>query len=147
MIRAILPCVLVTAFVGVSVPAAAQEIRASAVVAPSAAVGAAWAKEEKSLASVKTTKALSISYAALQGADMYSTALARRRGAVEANPLMNSGFMGSLSLKSVMTLSTIGATWALERKNKKAAFITMIALNSVSAIVVANNVRNAGRLK
>lgn len=147
MIRALFACVLVTATVGASVPAAAQEKTANTAAAPSAAVAAAWAREEKARGSVKTPKILYVSYAALQAADMYSTVVARRRGAFEANPLMNTGFAGALGLKSAMTLSSICAMRVIEKKNKKAAIITMIALNSVSAIVVANNARNAARLK
>ncbi len=38
------------------------------------------------------------------------------------------------------------AVRAIEKKNRKAAVITMIAANVATAVVVANNVRNSQRL-
>lgn len=127
-------------FLAVAVPVAAQEPGTQGLVAPSAAVAAAWAKEASTPGSLK---ALYTSYGVLQGLDMWSTILARHNGAREMNPLMNTGFAGASLVKGLMTTGTFAAVNSLEKKNRKAAVVTMVALNVVNAAVVAHNFRNA----
>jgi cytochrome bd-type quinol oxidase subunit 2 len=147
MRRPFIGSVLVVLMLGVAVPVAAEERSTEGIVAPASAVAAAWTKDDASRSSSKTIKALYGSYGVLQGLDMYSTIAARQRGAVEANPLMNTGFTHGAAFKALMGATTMLTVKAIEKKNKKAAIVTMIALNSVTAIVVANNIRNARRLR
>ena len=139
MIRSIAAAVVTTAIVFTSAPAMAQQ-----PAAPSKAVAAAWAKEQKSS---PTIKALIVTYGAMAGLDAYSTKMARDRGAVEANPMMAGSMGRALAMKAAMGATTMFAVHAMAKKNRKAAVATMIALNVASAIVVANNVHNAQRLR
>jgi len=135
---------LIAALLLSAVPVAASE-RASEPVAPSSAVAAAWAKEAGgSSAAVRTLYA---TYGVVQGLDMVSTVVARNRGAVEANPAMRGSYAKGVAVKAAMGAITLLAVRAIEKKSKKAAVITMIAANVATAVVVANNVRNAQRLK
>jgi hypothetical protein len=142
----------------VACPVAAQTQEDSArqravegLVAPSNAVAEAWAKEAKEAETLrpssKAVKALFGPYVVLHGLDMYSTIAARNRGAREVNPVMNVGYTQAIVMKTLMTAATIASVKAIEKKNKRAAIATMITINAVSAIVVANNLRNASRLK
>jgi hypothetical protein len=124
---------------------AAEERPSGAAVAPSAAVAKAWAKE--SGGSSATFKTLLATYGVVQGLDMASTMKARNRGAVEANPLMQGSYAKGIAVKAAMGAVTMLAMRGLEKKNKKAAVITMIAMNVGTAMVVANNMRIASRLK
>lgn len=146
MLRRFICSVVAVVVLSVAVPVAAAETSADAQSTPSTEVVPVWAKEtpESSSAAVK---ALYGSYGVLQGLDMYSTIVARQRGAVEANPLMNTGFTRAAGFKAVMCATTMLAVKGIEKKNKKAAIVMMIALNSATAIVVANNVRNARHLR
>jgi hypothetical protein len=136
---------LVTALLMSTVPVAAAERTGSEPVAPSAAVAAAWAKESGgSSAAVRTLYA---TYGVVQGLDVVSTVVARNRGAVEANPVMQGSFAKGVAVKAAMGAVTMLAVRAIEKKNKKAAVITMIAMNVATAAVVANNMHNAQRLK
>ena len=153
MVRFAARLALAAIVVSVAVPAAAGE-RSGNVVAPSQAVAEAWAKEarerERAAArrpSSKTVTVLAGSYGALQGLDMYSTIIARNRGAREVNPLMNTGYAQATALKAVMTATTVIAMKQLEKKNKKAAIATLVAMNAVSGAVIATNFKNAQRLK
>lgn len=126
------------------VPVAASE-RPSEPVAPSAAVAAAWAKESKgSSAAVRTLYA---TYGVVQGLDMASTMVARNRGAVEANPVMQGSYAKGVAVKAALGAVTVLAVRGIEKKSKKAAIITMIGLNVATAAVVAKNVQNAKRLR
>lgn len=137
--------VLVVVVLGLAMPVAAAERSADAAT-PLTESLPEWA-QDKAPQSSSAVKALYGSYGVMQGLDMYSTIVARQRGAVEANPLMKTGFTRAAGFKALMGASTMLAVKAIEKKNKKAAIITMIALNSVTAVVVANNVRNARRLR
>jgi hypothetical protein len=135
---------LVAALMLSAVPVAAAERPGSEPVAPSSAVAAAWAKESGgSSAAVRTLYA---TYGVVQGLDMVSTIVARNRGAVEANPAMQGSYARGIAVKAAMGAATILAVRAIEKKSKKAAVITMIAANVATAVVVANNMRNAQRL-
>jgi hypothetical protein len=138
--------VLAVVMVGIAIPAAAEDGTANGHLASPAHVVPLWAKDDRAKSSSAAVKALSGSYGALQALDIYTTIVARRRGAVEANPLMNTGFTQAAAFKALMGATTLITVKAIE-KNKKAAILTMVALNSVTAVVVANNVRNARRLR
>ncbi|HXH06710.1 MAG TPA: DUF5658 family protein [Vicinamibacterales bacterium] len=87
-------------------------------------------------------------YATLQVLDVTTTVAAIRNGAAEANPAV-APVAGSharfLAFKAASTALTYGAVRAIEKKNRKAAIATMLALNVATALVVANNARNARR--
>ena len=126
-------------------PVRAEERKWSDPVAPSAAVAAAWAKEAGS--SSTAVRTLFVSYAVVQGLDMASTMKARNRGAVEANPIMQGSYAKGMAVKATFGAVTMLAVRQIEKKNKKAAVITMIAANVATAAVVANNMRNARQLR
>jgi hypothetical protein len=134
-------CVGIAALsLGLAAPVAAQEKGTQPLAAPSAAVAAAWAQEASTPRSLKV---LYMSYGVLQGLDMYSTILARQNGAREVNPMMDTGYAQASLVKGLMATGTFAAVKNLEKKNRKAAVVTMVALNVVNAAVVANNFRNA----
>jgi hypothetical protein len=147
MLRRFIGSVVAVLVLGLAVPVAAAERSVDDRSTASTELVPVWAKDEAPKSSSAAVKALYGSYGVLQGLDMYSTIVARQRGAVEANPLMNTGFTRAAGFKALMGASTLLAVKAIEKKNKKTAIITMIALNSVTAVVVANNVRNARRLR
>ena len=89
--------------------------------------------------------ALQISYAGLQTADMWTTIAARNNGAREANPLMDGSYTKGIAFKAAMGIGTVLATRAMGKKSKKAAVVTMVVLNGVTAVVAANNLRHARR--
>ena len=144
MFRTVAGTVLVVLAFTVS-PVRAEERKSSDPVAPSTAVAAAWAKEAG--AGSTAVRALFVSYAAMQGLDMASTMTARSRGAVEANPVMQGSYVKGMAVKAALGSVTMLAVRQIEKKNKKAAVITMIAANVATAAVVANNMRNARRLR
>jgi hypothetical protein len=126
-------------------PAHAEERRSSELVAPSPAVAAAWAKEAGG--SSAAVRALFVSYGVVQGLDMASTITARNRGALEANPVMQGSYAKGIAMKAALGAATIMAVRAIEKKNKTAAVVTMIAANVATAAVVAHNLHNAQQLK
>jgi hypothetical protein len=90
-------------------------------------------------------KALFGSYFALQGADVYSTAAARRAGAREINPVMEGNLGQVMAVKAVTGLTTYYAVNRMARTNKKAAIVTLAILNGVTAAVVVHNMKTARR--
>ena len=114
-------------------------------LAPSKAVADAWAREQGTAAPSKALTALQVSYVGLQGLDVWSTIAARNAGAREANPLMGGGYAKGTAFKAAMGAGTMLATRAIARKNKKAAVVTMVVLNGMTAAVVTNNLKNARR--
>lgn len=135
----------VTAVLLTAAPVAAQgRPESNSAAQPDAVAQALTVQKPKTSGSVK---ALYATYGVLQGLDMYSTAAARRNGAREANPMMNTGFAQAGALKTVMTAATVIAVKNLEKKNKKAAVVTLIAINATTALVVANNMKNAARTR
>ena len=50
------------------------------------------------------------------------------------------------TVKVLLAAATMAAIKQLEKKNRKAAFVTMIALNVATAAVVVNNVKHAQKL-
>jgi hypothetical protein len=137
-----------------ALPAAAQEMAAEqtkpVVMVPSTAVSDAWAKEGQKLTLVNPSRGTSpavrnlfISYGAVQGLDVISTAVARNRGARETNPVLRGGFAQGLAIKAGLGVATVLAVRAVQKKSTKAAIITMIALNVATAAVVVNNIKVA----
>jgi hypothetical protein len=137
-----------TAFVlalGVVVPAVhAEERRSSDPVAPTAAVAAAWKQETKPSS---TLRALFASYGAVQALDMASTIKARNNGAIEANPVMQGSYAKGMAMKAALGAATMVAVRSIEKKNRKAAIITMIAANVATAAVVAHNMQIASQAR
>jgi hypothetical protein len=115
------------------------------IVAPSKAVADAWAREDRATVPSKPLTALQISFAGLQTADMWTTIAARNNGAREVNPLMDGSYTKAVAFKAAMGVSTVLATRAMAKKNKKAAIVTMVVLNGVTAAVALQNMRHARR--
>lgn len=125
--------------------ATAEERPTGSVVAPNAVVAKAWAKEAGGSSSL--FKTLAVTYGVVQGLDMASTMKARNRGAVEANPVMQGSYAKGIAMKAALGAVSVFAVRAIEKKSKKAAILTMISVNVATAAVVANNLRNAKRLR
>jgi hypothetical protein len=88
--------------------------------------------------------ALYVSLAGLQAFDIYSTRAGLARGAAEVNPLVApvaGDTTGMIVLKTVSTGTTIMLTEHLWHRNRTAAILTMVAANSVMALIAANNAR------
>jgi hypothetical protein len=89
---------------------------------------------------------LYLSTAAMQALDMHSTLQAFRAGAVEGNPLMsgitkNRGVF--MATKAAVAASTILAARQIAKRNKVAAVVTMVAINSAYAMIVSHNYKLA----
>ena len=137
----------VIAFILLCVSAPAFAADKADVVAPSAAVAAAWAKEAEPKGPFSAAlKGLYGSYGALQTLDMVSTIKARQQGAREVNPMMSGSYGQASATKLLLAAATVGGVKALEKKNRKAAFVTMVALNAATAVIVVNNYKNARQL-
>ena len=84
--------------------------------------------------------------AVLQAFDFHSTQQAQRVGAVEANPIM-ARITGNALLfaatKGAVAASTILLAHQMAKKNRLAAAITLVAINSAYAMVVRQNYRIA----
>lgn len=122
----------------------AEERAATAPVAPTAAVAAAWKREAAKPSG--TLRALIASYGAVQGLDMATTIRARNRGAIEANPVMQGSYAAGIVTKAALGAATMFAVRSMEKKSRKAAIITMVAANVATAAVVAHNIGIANRL-
>jgi hypothetical protein len=87
---------------------------------------------------------------ALQALDAHSTMTALDRGAREANPLMK-GVVGHggamLAVKAGAAAGTIYFAEKLWRRNRVAAVALMVAVNGVTAAVVAHNYNVASRMQ
>jgi hypothetical protein len=122
--------------------------RTEAPVAPSAAVAAAWAREAQQKGPSPTAFNVAYgSFGALTTLDMISTVAARQNGAREVNPLMSGSYGSAAAVKAACAAGTFAGVKALEKKSRKAAFITMVAVNAATAVVAVNNFRNAQRLR
>ena len=88
---------------------------------------------------------------ALQALDVHSTYSAIDKGAQEANPLMkgvveNKGAM--LAVKAGVAAGTIFLAEKMwKRGSRTGAIVTMLVVNSVTAMVVANNYKVASNLR
>jgi hypothetical protein len=145
MSRFVSPFLIAALLLGTIVPvqAAERDAAPATLSAPSAAVAAAWKAEADARQGFAGRRALYAAYGVLQGLDMYSTVSARRHGAREVNPVMSGGAVQGALMKTLFATGTYAAVHKLSRKNRKAALVTMVALNAVTAAVVANNFRNA----
>ena len=144
--RSVARIVVITLVLTPAAPVYASDKGDSQLAAPSKAVAEAWAREAvRRTAPSQAVTALQISYAGLQTADMWTTITARNNGAREVNPLMDGSYTKGIAFKAVMTASTILATRAIGKKNKKAGVMTMVVLNGMTAAVVANNMRHGRR--
>lgn len=135
------------AFIAFSIATPAFAAEKPEVAAPSTAVAAAWAKEAGHTGpSTAALNTLYGSFGALQTLDMVSTIKARQMGAREANPLMTGSYGQASATKALLAAATVGSVKMLEKKSRKAAFVTMVALNVATAAIVVNNYRNARQL-
>lgn len=95
-----------------------------------------------------TLTALHVSFGALQIMDVLSTVRGINAGLKESHPLMR-GLAGHpaamVAIKVGAGATTILLTRRVARKNRVAALITMAAVNSAYAVVVAQNLRAAGK--
>jgi hypothetical protein len=128
-----------------TLPASAFASDPAEPVAPTPAVAAAWARESQSAPSTALVNTMLGTYGALTTLDMVSTIQARERGARELNPLMAGSFGQAAATKLALAAATMGSVKALEKKSRKAAFFTMVAINVATAAVVVNNYRHARR--
>lgn len=145
MLPTLLRSIAALAIVFVSTPALAADT--AEPQAPSAAVAAAWATEAAhKWPSSSALKALYGSYGALQTLDMVSTIKARQQGAREVNPMMAGSYCQASATKVLLAAATLAGVKVLEKKKRKAAFVTMIALNVATAVIVVNNYNNARQL-
>jgi hypothetical protein len=90
--------------------------------------------------------ALYVTFGALQALDATSTFRALEAGAREVNPVLkgvaaNRGAM--VALKAASFASTVYLTERLWKKNRVAAVLTMVCVNSAYAAIVAHNYRAA----
>ena len=91
---------------------------------------------------------LYIAFGTLQTLDAVSTLRNVRNGATEANPVMQpvAGSPAALmAAKCALAGVSFYATEKLWRSNRAAAIAVMFGLNSVTAMVVAHNLRQHGR--
>ena len=89
---------------------------------------------------------LYVSTALMQGLDIHSTMKALDNGAIEANPLMK-GVTGNkaafIAMKAGIAAGTIFAAHKASKKNRVAAIVSLVAINSVYAMVVNQNYKVA----
>lgn len=86
------------------------------------------------------------STAVMQALDVHSTLKALDRGAVEGNPLMTQvtgNKAAFIALKAGVAFSTVMAARNMSKRNKVAAVLTLVAINSAYAMVVNHNYRVA----
>lgn len=79
-------------------------------------------------------------FGALQAADVVATRSALQSGAHEANPVMGSG--GTARLVAMKAAGTAGSIYFSERlwkKNRVGAIVAMVAVNGLTAAVVAHD--------
>lgn len=153
---------MVAGFVGVS-PAAAQErvqldlstaLAASTVVPPvvlrADQLPVNFESEFRRPGPSTLMTSLYASTAVMQALDVHSTLRALDRGAVEANPLM-SGATGNkamfIALKAGVAFSTVMAARNMSKRNKVAAVLTLVAVNSAYAMIVNHNYKVARGLR
>jgi len=94
----------------------------------------------------RAVTSLYVSFAALQGLDVYSTRRALRGGAEEANPLLRTAVGNAavmLTVKAMSSAVSIYMTERIRKSNRRAATALMVALNGVTAAVVARNLHHA----
>jgi hypothetical protein len=93
---------------------------------------------------------LYMSTAALQALDVHSTLSVMKYGGGEKNPMMRgiAGNPGALiAMKAGVAAGTIFATHKASKRNKVAAIVTSVAINSAYLFVVSHNYRVARSLQ
>lgn len=94
--------------------------------------------------------ALYVMQGALQAMDAHSTFQAISHGAHEANPLLKGAAGNTGAMVGVKAAVAVGTIWMAERMwkrgNRTAAIMSMIAVNTATAVVVAHNYRVSGQL-
>lgn len=153
MSRSLIASVVVAFTLSSGTPVVASELidttadtssdKAAETTEPTAPVLDNWNYDRPTL--TPALKSLVGTYAVLQGLDVYSTAVARRAGAREVNPVMDGNMGQVIAAKAVSGLVTYYAVQKMAKKNRKGAIITMAIINGVTAAVVANNMRNSRR--
>lgn len=86
----------------------------------------------------------------MQALDVHSTLRAFGAGAVEANPLMTDvtkNKIAFMALKAGIATSTVLAAHNMARRNKLAAVMTLVAINSAYAMIIDHNYRVARNLR
>jgi len=84
--------------------------------------------------------------AVMQALDVHSTLRALDRGGVEANPLMagvTKNKAAFIALKAGVAFSSVMAARNMSKRNKVAAVLTLVAINSAYAMVINHNYRVA----
>lgn len=85
---------------------------------------------------------LYISFAALQALDVHSTTAAIEAGGRETNPVVRSAMTmpaGAVVLKAGTAAGVVYLTEKLWKRNRAAAIVTMVALNSAYVAIAAHN--------
>lgn len=91
---------------------------------------------------------LYLAFGGLQALDAHSTLSAVSMGARETNPVVRQTLgntAGLLALKSGASVGVVLLTEKLWRRNRTAAVLTMIAINSAYVTIAAHNYRTAQR--
>ena len=89
---------------------------------------------------------LYVSTALMQGLDVHSTLKALDAGAIEANPLMTGVTKNKaafVAMKAGIAAGTIFAAHKASKKNRVAAIVSLVAINSVYAMVINHNYKVA----
>jgi len=131
----VLSCVLI----GVS-PAIAQSESGLSISPDATAAVPAGMSPRPSL----TLPALQVSFGALQIMDVVSTTRALNAGLTEGNTAMRGVVDRPLAVAAVKagaTAATIFLVNRVARKNRAAAILTMVAINSAYSVVVVHNFR------
>lgn len=92
---------------------------------------------------------LYVTFAGLQAVDVHSTLSATGAGAREANPLMRSALghpARLVLLKAGTGTAVVLLSERLWRRNRAAALVTMVVLNSAYVTIAAHNYRTRGDL-
>jgi len=93
---------------------------------------------------------LYVSTALTQALDIHSTLKALGRGGVETNPML-SGLTGNkaafIAVKSAVAAGSIFAARRLAKRNKVAAIVSMVAINTAYGFVAYHNYKVASRLQ
>src|SRR5262245_37962156 len=123
----------------------------AAALTPAAPVPVIAAPVWKPVARPSILPALYAGSAVLQAYDAYSTLKALKLGAVEANPIAQ-GVVGNPALfigvkAAVSAASIMAAEKMWKNHHRVAAIATMVATNSIMAMVAANNAKVLGQLQ
>lgn len=93
-----------------------------------------------------TMMSLYASTAIMQSLDVHSTLLALDRGAAEANPIMKGIVKNKaafIAMKAGVAAGTIMAARHTSKKNRLAAVVSLVAINSAYAMIVNHNYKVA----